>query len=171
MITISYAVTVCNEIEEIQKLIPFLEQNMRETDEIVIQYDRSSVTDEVMNYLDTLNNTHRIVGHTLGNDFSQFKNNLRKHCKGDYIVNIDADEIPHELFMENIHDIVEQNDVDLLYVPRVNTVDGLTEEHVDKWKWNITKFENLIGEKVMDTESGEYKLLKKLGYIIEETSI
>ena len=137
MITISYAVTVCNEIEEIQKLIPFLEQNMRETDEIVIQYDRSSVTDEVMNYLDTLNNTHRVVGHTLGNDFSQFKNNLRKHCKKDFIFQLDADEIPNKLLMENIHDIIEENDVDLLYVPRVNTVDGLTEEHIQKWGWKV----------------------------------
>ena len=41
---ISYAVTVCNEIDEITKLLNFLQLNIRKEDEIVIQYDESSVT-------------------------------------------------------------------------------------------------------------------------------
>ena len=36
---ISYAITVCNEFDEIQKLILFLLENKREEDEIVILYD------------------------------------------------------------------------------------------------------------------------------------
>ena len=139
MITISYAVTVCNEIQEIQRLIPFLEQHMKETDEIVIQYDRTSVTDKVTKYLDLVSQSHRVIGSPLNNDFSRFKNNLSKHCKGDYIFQIDADEIPNESLMQNIHDIIEDNDVDLLYVPRVNTVEGLTEQHIQKWGWKVDK--------------------------------
>lgn len=139
MITISYAVTVCNEIQEIQRLIPFLEQHMKETDEIVIQYDRTSVTDEVTKYLDLVSQSHRVIGSPLNNDFSRFKNNLSKHCKGDYIFQIDADEIPNETLMENIHGVIEDNDVDLLYVPRVNTVEGLTEQHIQKWGWKVDK--------------------------------
>ena len=29
-------------------------------------------------------------------------------------------------------------DVDLFFVPRINTVDGLTDEHIKKWGWNIS---------------------------------
>ena len=36
---ISYAITVCNEIEEIKKLIPFLLEHKRDEDEIVVQQD------------------------------------------------------------------------------------------------------------------------------------
>ena len=49
--TISCAITVCNEIQEITKLLNFLQLHIRKEDEIVIQYDESSVTDEVMDYL------------------------------------------------------------------------------------------------------------------------
>ena len=37
---ISYAITVCNEFLEIQKLVPFLLDNKRQQDEIVILYDQ-----------------------------------------------------------------------------------------------------------------------------------
>lgn len=135
MTTISYAVTVCDEINELTRLIPFLESKKRNGDEIVIQYDSKNVSNEVMNYLKTLN--HRVVGFPLGGDFSNFKNNLGRVCKKRYIFQIDADEIPHELLMENIHDLIEQEEVDLLYVPRVNTVDGITPEHIQKWNWKV----------------------------------
>lgn len=134
MISISYAVTVCNEYQEIKRLISFLKEHKKKQDEIVIQYDSSSVTDEVMEYLNTLD--VRIVGFPLGNDFSNFKNNLKGHCKGDYIFQIDADEYPNELLMENIHSIIEENNVDLMYIPRVNTVEGITEQHIKQWNWN-----------------------------------
>ena len=48
---ISYAITVCNELDEITKLLNFLQTHIRKEDEIVIQYDETSVTDEVMDYL------------------------------------------------------------------------------------------------------------------------
>jgi glycosyltransferase involved in cell wall biosynthesis len=137
MKTISFAITVCNEIDELLKLVPFIEENKHENDEIVIQYDSSNVTEDVMMYLNTL--PHRIVGFPLGNDFSNFKNNLIKHCTKNYIFQIDADEIPHELLMENIHGLLEQESVDLLYVPRVNTVAGITKEHIQKWGWRTNE--------------------------------
>jgi hypothetical protein len=35
--------------------------------------------------------------------------------------------------------MLETNDVDLVWVPRVNTVEGLTDEHCAKWGWRVTK--------------------------------
>jgi glycosyltransferase involved in cell wall biosynthesis len=61
-------------------------------------------------------------------------------CKGEYIINIDADEIPHKQLMINLKTILESNpSIDLYYVPRVNTVDGLTQEHINHWKWNVNE--------------------------------
>ena len=140
MISISYGITVCNELEEITKLIDVLKNNIKETDEIVIQYDEVGVTDSVMDYLKIVDHMHdnvRIIGFPLNKDFSTFKNNLKKHCTKDYIFQIDADEIPNDFLLQNLSDILTSNEVDLIHIPRVNTVEGLTDEHIQKWRWNV----------------------------------
>jgi hypothetical protein len=41
-------------------------------------------------------------------------------------------------FLRLIPEIIEANpEVDLYYVPRINTVDGLTQEHIQKWGWRV----------------------------------
>ena len=140
--TISYAITVCNELEEITKLLNFLQTNIRKEDEIVIQYDESSVTDGVMDYLKLMNSmheNHKVIGFPLNKDFATFKNNLKSHCSKDYIFQIDADEIPHESLVEVINEVLDTNPVDVIFLPRVNTVEGLEQSHIDKWKWNVNE--------------------------------
>ena len=140
--TISYAITVCNELEEITKLLNFLQTNIRKEDEIVIQYDETSVTDGVMDYLklmDSMHDNHKVIGFPLNKDFASFKNNLKSHCSKDYIFQIDADEIPHEYLVEYLPNLLDTNPVDIVFVPRVNTVEGLTQSHIDKWKWNVNE--------------------------------
>jgi hypothetical protein len=139
--TISYAITVCNELEEIQKLLNFLQVRIREEDEIVIQYDKQSVTDEVMEYLTLMEKMHKytVVGFPLNKDFGAFKNNLKQNCTKDYIFSIDADEIPHEVLVEYLPQLLQSNQVDVIFVPRVNTVEGLTDEHIQKWKWKVNE--------------------------------
>jgi len=143
MISISYAVTVCNEIQEIAVLIDNLKEKLKGEDEIVIQYDEDSVTEEVTSYLNIMKNMHKdtikVIGFPLNKDFASYKNNLKSHCKGDYIFQIDADEVPHEYLVENIHEILSSNEVDLIYIPRVNTVQGLTTEHIQKWEWQVNE--------------------------------
>ena len=137
---ISYAITVCNELEEITNLLNFLQTNIKEEDEIVIQYDESGVTDEVLDYLklmDKMHSNHKVIGFPLNKDFASFKNNLKSHCSKDYIFQIDADEIPHEALIEYLPQLLENNPVDVIFVPRVNTVEGLTDEHIKKWGWNV----------------------------------
>lgn len=143
MKTISYAITVCNEIDEITVLVDTLKDKLNEGDEIVIQYDESSVTDEVMSYLNIMKNMHTevltVIGFPLNKDFASYKNNLKSHCKGDYIFQIDADEVPSEYLMDNLSVILETNDVDVIFIPRVNTVEGLTQSHIEKWRWNVNE--------------------------------
>lgn len=139
---ISYAITVHNELKEITSLINFLHTRIDVEDEIVIQYDEPNVTKEVLDYLRVIESLHKqikIVPFPLNKDFASYKNNLKQHCSGDYIFQIDADEIPNELLVQYLKQILETNDVDILFVPRVNTVDGITQNHIDKWGWKLNE--------------------------------
>jgi hypothetical protein len=142
MINITYAITVCNELDEITKLIDFLNNRIDSDDEILIQYDENSASDAVRQYLKIISQLHntniKVIGFPLNNDFASYKNNLKTHANGMFIFQIDADEIPSEYLIENIKDILEYNkDVDLFFIPRVNTVEGLTKPHIKKWKWQV----------------------------------
>ncbi len=142
MINITYAITVCNELEEITKLVDFLKDRIKKDDEILIQYDETSVTDAIRSYLTILSqlhtNTIKVIGYPLNNDFASFKNNIKNNANGIFIFQIDADEIPSEYLVENLSEFIEFNkDVDLFFVPRINTVEGLTQKHIKKWKWNV----------------------------------
>lgn len=140
MASISYAITVHNELEELTKLLNFLQMRIREEDEIVIQYDEGGVTDEVIDYLnlmDSIHDNHKVIGFPLNNHFANYKNNLKSNCSKDYIFQIDADEIPHEYLVEVIGEVLDTNNVDILFVPRINTVEGLTQEHINKWGWQL----------------------------------
>lgn len=143
MINITYAITVCNELNEITQLIDFLKNRIDVDDEILIQYDEDSATDAVKNYLKIITQLHtsvKVIGFPLSGDFASYKNNLKNHANGMFIFQIDADEIPSEYLMENIKDILDYNkDVDLFFVPRVNTVKDLTKEHIKKWGWNVNE--------------------------------
>ena len=139
--TISYAITVHNEIDELTKLLNFLQVYIRTEDEIVIQYDETSVTQEVMEYLDIMKEIHKytVIGFPLNKDFASYKNNLKANCTKDYIFQIDADEIPHEYLIELLPQVLDDNPVDIVFVPRVNTVEGLTQEHIQKWGWRVNE--------------------------------
>jgi glycosyltransferase involved in cell wall biosynthesis len=139
---ISYAITVCNELKEITELTNFLQSRIEEEDEIIIQYDTNGVTKEVSDFLTIfgeINKQTKIVSFPLNKDFATFKNNLKKNCTGDYIFQIDADEIPTEYLMQNLKTILESNNVDIVFVPRVNTVNGLTEAHIQGWGWRVNE--------------------------------
>ena len=137
---ISYAITVCNELEEITKLLNLLLKRRRKTDEIVVLFDKKGGTPEVWSRLQELSDEKNCTIHsaTFKNHFADWKNKLTKLCTGDYIFQIDADELPNELLIQNLPVILESNpDNEVYLVPRVNTVEGLTPEHIQIWGWNV----------------------------------
>jgi glycosyltransferase involved in cell wall biosynthesis len=138
---ISFAITVCNEIEEIKKLVPFLLKHKRPKDEIVILFDQKNGSEEVIDFLLTFNklpNVQTWRGFDFDNNFADWKNKLNEYCDGDYIFQLDADEMISEYMVKNISEIVSLNpEVDLYYVPRTNTVEGITDEHIKKWNWVV----------------------------------
>lgn len=141
MINVTYAITVCNELVEITNLINFLHPRLKKDDEILIQYDSDTVTSQVKDYLTILRQLHldiRVIEFPLNKDFASYKNNLKNHANGMFIFQIDADEMPSEYLVENLQFFLESNkEVDLFFVPRINTVEGLTKEHIQKWRWNV----------------------------------
>ena len=139
---ISYAITVCDELEELKRLVDFLTANKHKQDEIVILFDQVKGTQEVLTYLDTIRTIKGIKGCLVSDrfegHFADWKNLLTANCTGDFIFQIDADEYLPEEFIDLLHQILEANpEVDLYYVPRINTVSGLTEEHIQKWGWRV----------------------------------
>jgi len=142
MIKISYAITVCDEFLEIQRLISILLKQKRIEDEVVVLVDltKNTPTSELLGYLHKLssNNSITLIEDKFQNHFADWKNRLTRGCKGDYIFQIDADEIPNELLIGNLPAILSENpDNEVYYVSRVNTVSGLTPEHIKKWNWNV----------------------------------
>tara|TARA_Y100001972_G_scaffold123380_1_gene170551 strand:+ start:36 stop:671 length:636 start_codon:yes stop_codon:yes gene_type:complete len=141
---ISYAIPVCNEYKEIEYLLNYLVKHIRTEDEIVIQCDQGNTTPEVyevlnkfkapVGYIDPL----KVIEFPLNKDFASFKNNLKDNCSGDYIFQIDADEYPEEYLMDTIEWVINNNPkTDIFWVPRINKVEGLTQEHINKWGWNV----------------------------------
>ena len=134
---ISYAITVYNEFIEIQRLLNSLIKNIKEGDEIVVQHDEENTTLEVLKVLNKYAGHIKVIKFPLNGHFANFKNNLTEACSGDYIFQIDADEIISEYCIENLGMVLQYNDVDVLRVPRINTVEGLTQEHIQKWGWRV----------------------------------
>ena len=138
---ISYSILTHNETDSLSELIQFLVKHKDEEDEIVILDDYSD-NPKTIEILDVMTSMHEMTfeqRHLL-KDYAGQKNYLTRMCKGSYIVNIDADELPHKQLIKNIKPILETNPtIDLYWVPRVNTVDGLTQEHVDKWRWQVNE--------------------------------
>ena len=138
---ISYAITVKDELNELQRLVNFLIDRKRTEDEIVILYDSKGGSQAVEEWLranSVANQEYRWYSSKFNNNFADHKNYLNTLCTGDYIFQIDADEIPHEYLIEELPSILKHNSaVDLYSVARVNTVEGLTQEHIDQWRWYV----------------------------------
>ena len=120
---ISYSLLTHNEDESLLKLLEFLVEHKDEEDEIVILDDYSD-NPKTIEILDSMTSIYEMTfeqRHLL-KDYSGQKNHLKNMCTGDYIFNLDADELPNEWLIENIKSILASNTtIDLYWVPRVNT--------------------------------------------------
>ncbi len=142
MTAISYAITAHNEHIELDRLLSLLSTTTREQDEVVIQLDVSA-TNEVRLIADKFRSefkNYNVVFYALNGDFASFKNNLKKNCTRPWIFQIDADETFHPEFIQGLPSILEDNPtVELICLPRINTVAGLTEEHIRRWGWRVNE--------------------------------
>ncbi len=137
---ITYAITVCNEQFEIIRLVEMILENKRPQDDVVVLYDQTNGNSEIPDWL-TKKSKYPGFQFWRGffdGHFANWKNQLTEYCSGDYIFQIDADELPHKALIDNLPVILESNpDNEVYLVPRVNTVEGLTQEHITKWGWKV----------------------------------
>ena len=135
---ISYAIPVCNEDKELDRLLAQLLFHETPNMEVVVQCDQGNTTPEVYRVLDKYSAFIRVIEFPLKGNFAAFKNNLKKHCTGAWIFQIDADEYLSDSLIKSLPSILQSNPaVDLFLVPRINTVEGLTQEHINKWQWRV----------------------------------
>ena len=137
---ISYGITVHNEAEELLELLHVLNKNIDKEDEIVVCVDGDDEKVEAVlgEYLSYGNNAI-VYKRKLDGNFADHKNSVIERCSGDYIFHIDADEYPNAILLQQLKEILSINEVDLLWIPRVNTVDGMTDEDVRRWGWRLTE--------------------------------
>lgn len=155
---ISYGVTAHNEHVELKRLLLFINKYKRDEDEIVVQLDEDNFSEEVVSVLKDFNlPIHKFK---LNKDFASFKNNLNKLCNGDYIFQLDADEVPSIETVQSLHLILQANmDSELFLVPRINKVLNVTEDHIKKWNWQVDSNDRI------NWPDYQYRIYKKRFYI------
>ena len=136
---ISYGITVHNEVEELEKLLGILLVSIDEQDEVVICVDGNDKG--VKDVIELYSIDSRVIHYDrkLEKDFAAQKNSVIEKSSGDYIFHIDADEYPNKILIKQLKEILTINDVDLIWIPRVNTIDGMTQEDVQRWGWRVSE--------------------------------
>jgi glycosyltransferase involved in cell wall biosynthesis len=162
---LSYAITACNEVEETIRLVNQLLNYKGENSEIVVLLDTPKAPIELIEYLELQANEDYItlIESEFNNDFAHWKNFLNSHCKGEWIFQLDADEYLEPDLIVNLEDILGTNvDKDMIVVPRINTVEGLTDAHIQKWGWNVN---DKGWVNFPDVQTRIYKNSDKIGWV------
>lgn len=139
---ISFAITTHNEGQYIQELLDQLVPYCDHTKDEIIVVDDNSTDPFTVNILEGYERSGaiRLFNHALNNDFAGHKNFLTEQCSGDYIFQVDADETFHPNLLTYLHDIVDNNTtIDLFLIPRVNVVNGLTDDDIRRWGWQVNE--------------------------------
>jgi len=138
---ISFCITTKNEGLYLDglltQLVPMLDKNNGE-DEIVIIDDYSD-DEETLDILSSWRNNWpeiQFYQRHLQKDFSTHKNFGIEKCSKHWIFQIDADETLGSALEENVHSLLLENaEIELFLVPRVNIVNDITQEDIKKWGW------------------------------------
>ena len=137
LLNISYGITVHNEVDELERLLGKLLVNIDEEDEVVICVDGDDIGVKDVIKLYSIDSRVIHYDRKLDGNFADHKNSVIEKSSGDYIFHIDMDEYPNKILLQQLKEILTINDVDLIWIPRVNTVDGFTQEDVQKWGWRV----------------------------------
>jgi len=168
---LSYLVTCHNETDSLEKLLSKLIQYKKDNHEIVLLDDYSDnpkTVEIIQKFKDKVN----FQQHKLDKNYGAHKNYGIGLCKGEWVFQLDGDEVPTDTLIENIDAILESNNNnEVIWLPRLNYFIGVTNEDVQMWGWNCNTFKDLIHEKLIDDTSDEYKFLKNKGLILEEHKI
>lgn len=171
---VSYAITTHNEFEELQKLMLILTKpnNIPYDHEIIIVDDNSENPSMIALLAELKNSGIRVERHPLNNNFADHKNYLTSLCTGEVIFQLDADEIPSQRILQGVESFFLANpDLEVLNVPRVNTVNGITSKHVQAWGWRVSSVPSFRKSEKVNVESPFYTLLQEHDLIMKQDQI
>ena len=122
-LSVCYAITVCDEDDELRNLLDAIIPYKSERDEILIQGDKGNTTEEVLRVIEEYKAyIKKYIEYPLNHNFGAFKSNLKNFTKCDYIFQLDADEIPSPFLMKHLHNILFDNPYDLIRLARINVM-------------------------------------------------
>jgi glycosyltransferase involved in cell wall biosynthesis len=159
---ISYLITCHNETDTLARLLERLINNRYKDDEIVIldDYSDNPKTKEILAQAAP---RVKILQHKLDNNYGAHKNYGNENCSGDWVFQIDADEMPSETLIFNLREIIETNlNVELIYVPRINDFRGVTPEIAKNWGWKLTPSPSCQNRLVINWPDFQSRLYKRV---------
>lgn len=132
---LSYLVTCHNETDSLEKLLSKLIEFKKDNHEIVLLDDYSDnpeTLDIIQKYKEKIN----FYQHKLDKNYGAHKNYGIEQCKGSWIFQLDGDEYPTDLLLENIDLVLEQNsNNEVIWLPRLNYFHDVTEQDILTWGW------------------------------------
>lgn len=162
---ISYLVTCKNEGSQIESLLHRLFKYKDGNECIILDdYSDDASTIEVLN--NTVNSGggfFQLHQRALENNYSAHKNYGKSICKGKYIFQIDADELPSEYLLASLNDLILLNeDIDLFWIPRINDFMGVTQKNANEWGWRLTPYQNRF---IVNWPDPQGRLFKNVSYM------
>ena len=160
---ISFLVTCKNEGYQLQLLLERLLEYKDENECIIL--DDFTEDEDTKNILENISDTQffKVYQHKLDRNYSEHKNYGKSLCKGKYIFQIDADELPSKILLDNIKDIIElNNDIDLFWIPRINDFKGVNPDNARQWGWRLTNYEDRL---IVNWPDPQGRLFKNVPYM------
>lgn len=143
---IAYCITVYNEFQEIERLLSLLSSIKENDDEIVTIHTFSNEEEKSSNTHNKIENICKKYSCTYDNfhfkkNFADLKNYMNSKVSSNqkYIFNLDADETMDLIMLKRLRKFLSQSDIDLIYVPRVNIVEDISQKDIDHWSWRTNE--------------------------------
>jgi len=134
---LSYLVTCHNETTSLDKLLSKLVQNKKDNHEIILldDYSDNQTTLEIIQKYKESVVFHQ---HKLERNYGAHKNYGIEQCKGPWIFQLDGDECPTDLLLENIDIVLKSNEAnEVIWLPRMNFFIGVTQADANQWGWRL----------------------------------
>lgn len=160
---VSYLVTCKNEGHQLKQLIGLLLKYNTDNEIIILDdFSDDALTVDILNNY-KLTNGVSVYQHNLNKNYSEHKNYGKSLCKGKYIFQIDSDELPSEILLENLVDLINSNEsIDLFWIPRINDFKGVTPVIASQWGWRLTPYEDRL---IVNWPDPQGRLFKNLPHL------
>jgi glycosyltransferase involved in cell wall biosynthesis len=163
---VSYLITCSTETDTLKKLLYVLVSNLNVDEIVILQDGNDEFTTKTLDLYRTAYDYYEtnisFYKHDLNNDYGAHKNYGIEKCSGDYVFQLDGDELPPgSLLGENLQALLENNPTTEAYaVPRMNDFRGVTQEHAKQWGWRLTNSPSL-NRPIVNFPDFQFRIFKR----------